>query len=107
MGDHVAPRSNRAEMRNPLPALPAVQHIADPSPEAQVVLGEILLVFAKDVRGRAQQSWVKNKGPRAACWKAVGAYAQHLRRATKRLSCPAQLDLRSSADALAVAGAEV
>lgn len=85
----VVPRSNRVEVRNPLLGLPAVQRIADLPPEAQALLGEILSEIAQDARGRAQQSWIKNKGPMAAYWKAVGAYAEHLRRATKRLSAGA------------------
>lgn len=79
------PRSNRAEVRNPLLAMPAVQRIALQPPEAQTMLGEILSEIAQDARSRAQQSWIKNKGPMAAYRKAIVAYAEHLRRATNRL----------------------
>jgi len=77
-------RSNLAVVRNPLLALPAVQRIPELPAEAQALLIEILADIARDARGRAQQSWIKNKGPMAAYWKAVGAYAEHLRRACRR-----------------------
>lgn len=78
-------RSNLPEVRNPLLSLSAVQRIADLPPEAQSLIIEIMGEIAGDARKRAQQSWLKNKGPMAAYWKAVGAYAEHLRRAAKRL----------------------
>jgi hypothetical protein len=39
-----------------------------------------------DARRRAQDSWRRNKGPMAVYWKAVGAYAWHIRRALRRSS---------------------
>jgi hypothetical protein len=43
----------------------------------RAVLGDL----AADARRRAQISWAQNKGVLAAYWKAVGAYATHIRRA--------------------------
>ena len=39
--------------------------------------------LAADARRRAQISWAQNKGVMAAYWKAVGAYATHIRRALR------------------------
>ena len=79
-------RSNRREVRNPVLSLPAVKRLNELSPEARAIVAEILGDLVNDARARAQQSWVKNKGPMAAYWKAVGAYAHHFRRVVKNLS---------------------
>lgn len=76
-------RSNRREVRNPVLALPAAKRIAELPPEARELLAELLADLTTDARARAQESWRKNKGPMAAYWKAVGAYAHHLRRAIR------------------------
>ncbi len=73
-------RSARREVRNPVLALPAVQRLLALDPHTRAVVAEILGDLAIDARGRAQASWLKNKGPMAAYWKAVGAYAGHFRR---------------------------
>lgn len=73
-------RSNRREVRNPVLSLPAVKRLSELPPETRELVADILGDLVKDARARAQQSWVKNKGPMAAYWKAVGAYAHHLRR---------------------------
>lgn len=79
----MTPRSNRREVRNPILALPGVVGILALSPETRAVLSVLLADVVADARRRAQQSWLKNKGPMAAYWKAVGAYAEHLRRIVK------------------------
>ncbi|MBB3411277.1 hypothetical protein FHT87_005230 [Rhizobium sp. BK316] len=76
-------RSNRREVRNPVLALPAVKRLDDLSPEAREIVADILGDLVTDARNRAQQSWSKNKGPMAAYWKAVGAYAHHFRRVVR------------------------
>lgn len=73
-------RSNRREVRNPVLSLPAVKRLDELSPETRAIVADILGDLVKDARSRAQQSWIKNKGPMAAYWKAVGAYAHHFRR---------------------------
>jgi hypothetical protein len=76
-------RSNRPEVRNPVLALAAAARIASLPPEARDLLAQLLAEIATDARERAQTSWKRNKGPMAAYWKAVGAYAEHLRRAIR------------------------
>lgn len=77
-------RSQRREVRNPVLALPSVKRLNDLSPETREIVASILADLVIDARGRAQQSWLKNKGPMAAYWKAVGAYANHLRNVLRR-----------------------
>lgn len=77
-------RSNRREVRNPILRLPASKRLASLPPEAREALGAILADLALDARARAQESWAKNKGPMAAYWKAVGAYAGHISRVIKK-----------------------
>ncbi|MBZ9821904.1 hypothetical protein [Mesorhizobium sp. CA4] len=76
-------RSNRAEVRNPVLALPAAAKLQALPPEVRQVVAEVLRDLSVDARARAQVSWRKNKGPMAAYWKAVGAYATHLYRAVR------------------------
>jgi hypothetical protein len=78
-------RSNRAEVRNPVLALPAAARLAEASPEVRSLLADILHDVANDARARAEHSWRKNKGPMAAYWKAVGAYAKHIRNALRKV----------------------
>ena len=83
-------RSSRPEVRNPVLALPAAARIASLPPEARDLLAQFLGEIAVDARSRAQTSWRRNKGPMAAYWKAVGAYAEHLRRAVRVKSSEAR-----------------
>jgi hypothetical protein len=76
-------RSLRREVRNPVLALPAAQRLLALPPEQRALFAELMLDLTRDARARAQQSWVKNKGPMAAYWKAVGAYAHHIRQVLK------------------------
>lgn len=73
-------RSNRREVRNPVLALPAVQRLLALDPDTRALVADILGDLVTDARARAQESWRKNKGPMAAYWKAVGAYAHHFKR---------------------------
>lgn len=79
----VAPRSNRRDVRNPVLGLPAMAQIDALTPEARTALAAVLKDIAGDARQRAQVSWRRNNGPMAAYWKAVGAYAEHIRRAVR------------------------
>lgn len=76
-------RSNRREVRNPVLALPSVKKLEALPPEARQAVADLLADLVGDARQRAQSSWLKNKGPMAAYWKAVGAYAEHIRRVVK------------------------
>lgn len=76
-------RSRRREVRNPVLALPSVQRLVDLPPDVREVIQDVLADMVLDARQRAQSSWKKNKGPMAAYWKAVGAYAEHFRRVVK------------------------
>ncbi|MDF2809371.1 MAG: hypothetical protein K0S56_402 [Microvirga sp.] len=81
-----ANRSSQPEVRNPVLALPAAQRIAELSPEARALLGDLLGELAADARSRAQRSWLQNKGPMALYWKALSVYAAHLRRALRNIN---------------------
>lgn len=72
-------RSSQREVRNPVFALPAAKRLAELDPATREVVADILADLARDAGQRAQASWLKNKGPMAAYWKAVGVYAKHIR----------------------------
>ena len=76
-------RSSLAQVRNPVLTLPAMAAVQALPPEARAALAAVLRDISLDARQRAQKSWRQNKGPMAAYWKAVGAYAHHLFRAAK------------------------
>lgn len=73
-------RSQRREVRNPVLGLPAARLLQAQSPEIRAVLRQLFLELSADCRARAQASWLKNKGPMAAYWKACGAYCTHISR---------------------------
>ena len=78
-----ASRSARREVRNPVLGLPAVAALRRLDPAVTAALAAVLGDLAADARRRAQTSWAQNKGVMAAYWKAVGAYATHIRRALR------------------------
>lgn len=54
----IAPaRSNRAEIRNPILALPAMARLRALDPSARLALQELLLDLQQDARSRAEASW--------------------------------------------------
>lgn len=73
-------RSSKAEVRNPLLALPAARLILALPPEARQALAALLSDLSVDARYRAERSWRQSKAPMAAYWKAVSVYARHLHR---------------------------
>lgn len=79
----MADRSLRREVRNPVLGLPAMARLHALPPESRAAVEEILADVTTDARKRAQASWIKNKGPMAAYWKAVGAYSNHIRNAMR------------------------
>ena len=78
-----APRSTRAEVRNPVLALPAARRLRDAPAPARALLAGLLDDLAADARQRAEACWRKHKAPMAAYWKAVAVYAKHLARALR------------------------
>lgn len=76
-------RSLRPDVRNPVLSLPGVAELQAFPPEVRAALATVIDAIGKDARVRAQESWRKNKGPMAAYWKAVGAYATHIKRAVR------------------------
>lgn len=74
-------RSSKAEVRNPILTLPSVARLRALSPEARLVLQDILLDIQTDARLRAERSWRSRKPPVAAYWAACGVYAGHIARA--------------------------
>lgn len=76
-------RSNRREVRNPVLGLGAARALLALPPETRAALAALFYELAADARRRADESWLKNKGPMAVYWKAVGAYARHIARALK------------------------
>lgn len=72
--------STKAEVRNPILALPSVARLRTLSPEARLALQEVLLDIQRDARLRAENSWRSRKPPVAAYWAACGVYAGHIAR---------------------------
>lgn len=73
-------RSSAAEVRNPQLRLSAAQRLRTLPPKCRQALADLLLDLARDVRQRADQSWLRNKAPMPVYWKAVSVYAGHLHR---------------------------
>jgi hypothetical protein len=73
-------RSNRAEVRNPVLLLPAVQALRRLDPEARVALQRLLLEIRDEARLKADKSWRTRKPPVAAYWAACAVYAGHIAR---------------------------
>lgn len=73
-------RSRRAEVRNPVIALPAVRALAALDPALRALLAALLLDLQRDARARADHSWKARKAVIAAYWSAVAVYAGHIAR---------------------------
>lgn len=82
-------RSNSAEVRNPLLALPSAQRLQQLPPEVRELLRDILMEIRVDANVKAEASWRKSKGPIACYWRAVSTYALHLARALRPRPSPA------------------
>lgn len=76
-------RSLRADVRNPLMAMPAAALIQELPDEARTALRCLLADIALDARARANECWRKHKAPMAAYWKAVSVYAGHAKKLCK------------------------
>ncbi len=84
----MADRSSRAEVRNPLLALPAMEALrALPQKHLLIALLEEIRAHARE---QAEKSWRTHKAPMAFYWKVVSVYVGHIIRALKRpLPAPA------------------
>jgi hypothetical protein len=76
-------RSNRAHVRNPMLALPAVEALCALDQQPREALRLVLLDIRADARLRAETCWRRHKAPMAAYWKALSTYAGHLARALR------------------------
>ncbi len=76
-------RSARAEVRNPVLALPAIGTLRGMSPEVRAAVAAVLMSVRADASARAAECWRKHKAPMACYWKAVAVYAGHIARAVR------------------------
>lgn len=79
-----APRSSRADVRNPMLAIPEVRaaYAALP-PSAREALVKMLQATSRTCRANAEVAYRKHKPPMYAYWKAMGVNARHLALAGK------------------------
>ena len=77
-------RASRAEVRNPALRLPALRRLLELPAAVREPLADVLLELRADAIERAEVSWRKHKAPMAAYWKAVGVYAGHFARASRK-----------------------
>ncbi len=73
-------RSARAEVRNPVLALPSFRALQSLLPEQRVLLVVLLLDLQSAARDRAARSWACRKVVIAAYWSAVAVYSWHFAR---------------------------
>lgn len=71
-------RSSRADVRNPMVALPEVRELAELPLEARLALRRALMAFSSSCRVRGNEAWAKHKAPMAAYWKANAVNIRHL-----------------------------
>jgi hypothetical protein len=77
-------RSNRAEVRNPVLALPGARAIMCQPPEVREALAVLFYSVADDARQRSNVCWKQNKPPMAAYWRVSSVLARHIARALRR-----------------------
>lgn len=77
-------RSNKAEVRNPILALPAFSKIERLPLPVRQALADLLRELGDDCQERADKCWATHKAPMAAYWKAAGVYARHIAKALTR-----------------------
>jgi hypothetical protein len=88
-------RSNKAEVRNPVLALPSAAKLQALDGESRAALRATLVDLRDDARARAAECWARHKAPMACYWKAVSVYANHL----SRVLADAQPALRAQSEA--------
>jgi len=79
-------RSNRADVRNPVVALPSAGKLRDLDPVAKEALRAALVEMAADARARADKCWRTHKAPMAVYWKCVAVYSGHFARFLRRVA---------------------
>jgi len=84
MQNNAQTRSARADVRNPVLALPGVAQLRALDPSTRAAIAGALREIQADARERADKCWKTHKAPMALYWKAVGVYAGHLARALSR-----------------------
>lgn len=77
------PRSNRADVRNPVLALESMRLLETLEEAPRAALCAILAELSAEARDKAETCWRRHKAPMAAYWKAVAVYAKHTGRAVK------------------------
>ncbi|MEG8024096.1 hypothetical protein QP162_05940 [Sphingomonas aurantiaca] len=77
-------RSSRADVRNPVLALPGIATLRALDPSTRAAIAGALREIQADARVHAIKCWKTHKAPMALYWKAVGVYAGHLARALVR-----------------------
>lgn len=75
-----AARSGRADVRNPLLALPAAQRVRELPPEARAAWVALMHDIRADARARAEKCWRTHKAPMACYWKVISVLAGHAAR---------------------------
>lgn len=73
-------RSSRADVRNPILALPSVERLTKLDPVQRGALRALLLDLRRDAQLRAEDCWRRHKAPMAAYWKAGSVYSGHVAR---------------------------
>lgn len=74
-------RSKRAEVRNPVLALPAARAFQSLEPGVRTLVAALLFDLQRDARQRAARSWSTRKAFVAAYWATVAVYSGHIARA--------------------------
>jgi hypothetical protein len=73
-------RSSKAEVRNPVLALPSVAKLKHLPEDSREALRDILFDLRKDAQEKAEKCWLKHKGPMAVYYRAISVYAGHIAR---------------------------
>ncbi len=74
-------RSNRAEVRNPVLALPAMQDLMALEPGTRALVRRMIQDLRAQANLKAAASFATCKWMMFAYWKIVGVYANHIQRA--------------------------
>lgn len=80
----MADRSSRADVRNPILALPAAREIIDEAPpEVRAWLKRLLLELNAQCREKEVEAYRKRKGPMTSYWMAAATYVKHIAHALR------------------------
>jgi hypothetical protein len=90
-------RSSRADVRNPVLAIPESADLLALPMESRVALARFLSGLAKHCRAKADLCWRTHKAPMALYWKVCAVWARHLSVALRGVPLPA-VDLTADLD---------